>query len=135
MRRGWGLVAIVGLVFVLVGCSREAPGSTRSLLVYPGAGEVRERVLGADDDLLGIYKAVTFSTRDAPEAVLKFYRDKLTEEGWEVDTFQPDPEALTFRWQDFGEPPATYLMDVAVRAGDAGGTDVEVEMRLSASAR
>jgi hypothetical protein len=120
--------------FVIAGCSREAPKSTREVPAYPGASELTEKSPGPNDTLLNIYKSVEFSTGDSPEAVLKWYRETLTGEGWQLDAFQPDPNGITFRWESYERPPATYLCVVSVRPGSGSkgtATGVTVEMRYN----
>src|SRR4051812_31113407 len=68
---------LVVLLSLLAGCSNGPPESTRKLPDYPGAVGVEERKLDSNDTLLNIYRSISFTTSDAPESVLKFYRDKL----------------------------------------------------------
>lgn len=133
MLKKWWVVALVLVVGVLLaGCSDEPPKSTFNPLAYPGVAKVDERTLGEADAVLHIYKSVEFVTADAPEVVLKYYREKMEGDGWKTEEFQPDPKALMFRWESYEQPPTTYWCEVAARSGDAGVTKVRIDLRDSA---
>jgi len=90
-----------------------------------------EHELSDNDKLLNIYKVTSFATTDTPESVLNFYRDALVKDGWELDTFQPDPNGLSFKWSSYEQPPATYIFDVRTHSADGNKTAVEVELRYN----
>ena len=121
--------AFILLALLTAGCSDGPPASTQNPPAYPGVSKVEERTLGPEDRILNIYKSVTFTTPDAPEAVLVFYREQLVTDGWKVEEFQPDPQALLFRWESYEQPPAVYRMDVQARRTKSGATEVRIDLR------
>lgn len=130
VRRRILWLVIVGLM--LAGCGGSPPASLSVPLAYPSVTRVEEKALDEGDAILHIYKSVSFSTGDSPEAVLKYYREKMEGEGWKVEEFQPDPSALMFRWESYEQPPATYWCEVVAKAGNGGITSVRVDLRDSA---
>jgi hypothetical protein len=116
--------------FCLAGCDHNLPSTTQKLPHYPGAVGWMEREPDSEQRLLNIYNTASFTTTDDSGSVLKFYRDALTGDGWEVDSFQPDPNGLTFKWTSYEQPPATYLCIVTTEQGEQG-TRVQVELRYN----
>lgn len=126
------LVCLVLAVILLTACSDSPPASIANPPAYPGVTKVEERTLDDNDRLLHIFKSVTFATQDAPEAVLKFYREQLEKDGWAAEEFQPDPQALMFRWESYEDPTTYYWCEVVTRQGEGGMTSVRVDLRDSA---
>lgn len=123
-------LALITLALILLSaCSDGPPASIQNPPAYPGVAKLEDRALGPEDSILNIYKSVTFTTTDAPEAVLKFYREQLEKEGWKTEEFQPDPQALLFKWESFEHPPAIHWLDVQARKGDNGATNVRIDLR------
>jgi hypothetical protein len=114
---------------LLVACSDGPPASTQNPPSYPGVTKIEERKLGPEDSILNIYRSVTFTTPDTPEVVLAFYREQLETDGWQTEQFQPDPQALLFRWESIEQPPTVYWLDVQARRGEGGVTQVRIDMR------
>jgi hypothetical protein len=62
----------------------DAPASTNSPPVYPGADDVRSR---EEREFPGTQiQIVSFQTKDEPDTVITFYRDALTKDGWKEQT-------------------------------------------------
>ena len=120
---------LVLTAILLASCSDGTPTSLQNPPTYPGVTGIEERSLGPEDSSLNIYKSLTFTTPDPPEAVLAFYEEQLQKEGWNVAEFQPDPQALLFRWESYERPPAVYLMDVQARRDGSGVTEVRIDLR------
>jgi predicted RNA-binding protein associated with RNAse of E/G family len=91
-----------------------------------------ERTLTPDDTILNIYKSFTFTTPDPPEAVLKYYREQLTNDGWQVADFQPDPHALLLQYTTFDRPPTTYYCDISTKQTPTN-TTVQIDLRDATS--
>jgi hypothetical protein len=128
LLRAWCFVVPVGVI-LLAGCSDGPPASTQNPPAYPGVTAVEERALGPEDNILGIFRSVSFTTTDAPEKVLAFYREKLEADGWRTEKFQPIPEALMFRWESYEDPPTVHWCEVVAARGNDGITNVRVELR------
>ena len=126
--RGLRLTLVLAVI-LLVACSDGPPVSTQNPPSYPNATKVQERKLGPEDSILNIYRSVTFTTPDTPEAVLVFYREQLETDGWQTEQFQPDPQALLFRWESIEQPPTVYWLDVQAWRDEGGVTQVRIDMR------
>jgi hypothetical protein len=126
-----GVILLVLSALFLQACSHDPPASTQKLPDYPGASAVTERKLDTSDVLLNIYKSVSFTTSDSPEVVLKFYRDTLSRDGWQIDPLQPDPDGLAFTWAGYEQPPTSYMCSVTARPNGNGMTRVEIELRYN----
>jgi hypothetical protein len=117
------------VTLLLAACSDGPPASIKEPPAYPGGSAMEERNLGPEDSTLNIYRSLTFTTPDAPDKVLDFYREQLETDGWRTEEFQPDPQALLFRWESYEQPPTVFWLDVQARPGKDSVTRVQIDMR------
>lgn len=128
-------------VFVLILFISSPPGASGPPLypeppTYAGAADVKVTKADALERLPTIERErlITFTTPDAPQAVLAYYEETLKKAGWSL--FEKiDPNELNFYWSD-GNPLSTlYKTNVRATLSDKGGAEVRIETGYGVSSR
>jgi hypothetical protein len=117
----------------------DPPRSWENPPLYPGAENVTVQ------DYAGLYKStgeinfllrksVNFSVSDPPNKVLAFYKNTLSQERWEISTWNrsvaipelPD-DMLSVEWFSSAKrSPSGYFIDVVIDFVAPGSTNVEI---------
>jgi hypothetical protein len=106
-------------------CDRSKPTPTvQGFPVYPGAQQVQFQDIQTDTPR----RVIAFQVVDKPEAVVAWYRDVLTRNGWENDQETPEPNSLDFSWTN-NCLETTYSFDGTLEPRNDGKTDVNLTIR------
>lgn len=109
----------------------DAPASTKSPPIYPGAEDVRSR---EERQFPGTrIQIITFQTSGEPDIVITFYKDALAKDGWKVGPASQPVEYYDYDTKDgWKERPATQSRQSYhyVHVG-GGGMDSDPKFTLS----
>jgi hypothetical protein len=121
-------------VFVLSGCSTSftrSPRSWSNVPLYPGAQNVSTEEQPRNQSKIGVTTRITrFTTSDGPEAVISFYEDLLSREGWTFDfPLTPEPNTI-YAGMHSAEytKDSVYGLRIIAKESSTGQTEVEVHI-------
>jgi hypothetical protein len=104
----------------------DAPASTKSPPLYPGAEDVRSR---KEHDFPGTQiQIVTFQTHNDPLTVSSFYKDVLAKDGWKILRDSQSMQYYRYVLIGGGGPDSDpeYSFEVQTKGVSSGKTETEV---------
>jgi hypothetical protein len=104
----------------------DAPASTKSPPLYPGAENVRSQ---EERDFPGTrIQIVTFQTHNDPATVSSFYKDALTKDGWKLLTHSQSMQYYRHILIGGGglDSDPEYSLEVQTKVVSSGKTEAEV---------
>jgi hypothetical protein len=126
------LLGLVVLVITLSFLRSQLPGSWKNPPIYPDAQQV-QITHGGEDAKCGAspHETISLLSRDQPEIVLAFYKDKLQSDGWRTgEGAVPVPGELTLFWTTGEDFSPMNIIIVSAQQTSTFSTQVTIQTRI-----
>jgi hypothetical protein len=126
----FGCVTLLGIAWYV---ASQPPAFSQSPPIYPNTQNLstQEVHLPAQEYGEYTYKIVQFTSADAPDPILNFYRQQLDNAGWRRDTYHPPrPNVVEYVQYGSGRSPPMYTIIVTATQQITTQTEVEIHLIL-----